>query len=307
MLLERMTATSGLSMRYLRATSSSASHRYKVYFIAKRSGGRRKIHHPSRQLKGLQRWLLQEVLSEWPVHDAAFAYRKGMSIAKHAAVHRGARFVLRMDFRDFFPSISVQDFGRYRKSNSGLFREWSGGDIEFFENVIFRFGELTIGAPTSPAFSNALCFYLDEELTAEARRQQCKYTRYADDLFFSCQRPEVLSSLEKSVVSIVESLSLPSDLELNLKKTRHSSRKRRQRITGVVLTSDGGISVGRNLKRTLSAMVHQVDKLGEKERERLAGMLAFVHGVEPDFTDRLIRKYSAEKVQSAQKPPSRSN
>lgn len=66
----------------------TASHHYKTYAIPKRDGGTRTIEHPSKKLKALQRWLLTNVLEGLPVHPAAMAYKKGISIFDNAKAMR---------------------------------------------------------------------------------------------------------------------------------------------------------------------------------------------------------------------------
>src|SRR5438045_6885588 len=41
------------------------------------------------------------------------------------------------------------------------------------------------GAPTSPSITNALCLRLDARLSGLAKKLDCRYTRYADDMTFS--------------------------------------------------------------------------------------------------------------------------
>ena len=106
------------------------------------------------------------VIASWPVHPApATAYRKGKTILDNAKVHAKSKYLLRMDLHDFFPSLKMQDLREYAKQRSGLFTDWTNEDFESFGRLIFREGQLTIGAPTSPAISNALCFDLDVRLT----------------------------------------------------------------------------------------------------------------------------------------------
>lgn len=299
MLLEDCAKANGISRTHLLALARSASHRYKMYSIPKRAGGRREIHHPARQLKAVQRWLLHEVIAHWPVHPAAFAYRKGVGIARHGEVHRGAKYTLRLDFQDFFPSITVSDYRSFVASSSDLFSKWTPEDHVFFDSIVFRFGRLTIGAPTSPALSNALCMQMDMELFNLSGELGCRYSRYADDLFFSCGVPGVLSLAEERIKRVIAGLAVPAGLRVNEEKTRHRSRKGKQVVTGVVLTSQGGLSVGRDLKRVLRAQVHQLPSLSNEERSKLAGMLAYVHSVEPDFVSRLRSRYGDSTVDAA--------
>jgi RNA-directed DNA polymerase len=83
----------------------SAPKMYKVYKIPKRTHGHRIIAHPAKSLKYYQR-LLNTILTEiLPVHDAACAYRAGKSIKDNAVIHKKSRYLLKMDFVDFFNSI----------------------------------------------------------------------------------------------------------------------------------------------------------------------------------------------------------
>jgi RNA-directed DNA polymerase len=60
----------------------SASARYKTYQIPKRNGGSRLIAQPARKVKLLQRALIETTLTHLPVHEAATAYRRGVSIQR---------------------------------------------------------------------------------------------------------------------------------------------------------------------------------------------------------------------------------
>ena len=134
--------------RVIRAIARRANHSYKSYRIPKRRGGSREIHHPSKQLKALQRWLLEHVIVNWPIHDVATAYRRERSILHNAARHSESRYLLRMDFEISFLQSPAKDLRAYL--------------AEF---------KLTIGAPTSPALSNAICFKLDQRLDFIARER----------------------------------------------------------------------------------------------------------------------------------------
>ena len=101
MIVQQISKELGLSPGYLDKLARTASFRYKKYSIKKRSGGQRLIHHPARELKLIQRWLVEKILSHLPVHRAATAYRRGSSIRKNAALHVDNNYLLRVDFQDF--------------------------------------------------------------------------------------------------------------------------------------------------------------------------------------------------------------
>src|SRR5690606_17176263 len=112
-LVERLSGLSGLSSVDIQRVIRTAPRRYKVFPIEKRGGGYRIVAQPSRELKMLQRITVNKVLTDLPVHEAAHGYVKGKGIRTNAMAHKGARYILKMDLENFFPSIRPLDFARY--------------------------------------------------------------------------------------------------------------------------------------------------------------------------------------------------
>jgi RNA-directed DNA polymerase len=298
----------GLPTAFVRSITNAASYEYKEYPIQKRTGGFRIIHHPSRRLKALQRWLLGNIIEKLTVHEAARAYRKNLSVFDNAVAHASSRYLLRMDMSNFFPSIKDEDIANYIAERKALavFSNWTSSDVGDFIKLVCRHSELTIGAPTSPGLSNAICYDMDVRLQALCARSQVTYTRYADDLFISSDRPNVLHQIEKDVERAISELELPSGLKINSAKTRHSSRRGTRRVTGIILGSDGKPHIGRALKRRIRSLIHKFDSLDSTTRCRLTGMLAYAIGFDPQFINRLITKYGPSKVRQARGMPTRS-
>jgi RNA-directed DNA polymerase len=296
---ERIAHDLALPSAFIHSVARTASYEYKTYTIPKRTGGVRIIHHPSRRLKALQRWLLTNIIERLPTHDAAMGYRIGRSTMDNARRHTGSNYLLRLDFSNFFESITSTDVRAYIADRSLLFSGWLTGDIEFFCSIVCRNDALTIGAPTSPALSNVLCFDLDQAIQNYCQVRDVSYTRYADDLFFSTRTPKILNSLEAEVTRICRNLRFPASLALNPTKVRHSSKRGARRVTGVVLGSDERAYVGRRLKRKIRAQIHQLERLSPTERSSLAGLIAYVMGNDPSFINSLINKYGLERVREA--------
>ena len=242
---------------------------------------------------------MKAVIERWPVHDAAYAYCAGRGIRQNASVHSTGAFLLRMDFKNFFPSLLRRHVGEYLESRSPGLGKWSASDREFFLSVVCKGDALTIGAPTSPSLSNALCFELDSRLTALATDRGARYSRYADDLFFSTARPGLLGTMAGYVRRAVAELPFPNGLTLNEDKTHHTSRRWRREVTGLILTPQGELSLGRNRKRFIRGLVHRYEKLTGEERSSLRGLLSFARSIEPDLINRLVLKYGPERVKSA--------
>lgn len=299
-LFERLLQDAPFSRDELAAIIATASRRYKTYEIEKRNGkGSRTIAQPSAEVKLLQRLLVDQVISTWPVHDAAMGYRRRRSITMHAERHVNSRFLLKLDLVDFFPSITASDIRAHatRQQRPQL----TSDDIELLTKLLVwrkkttREYCLSIGAPSSPACSNALMYEFDSLASAMSKSRGVTYSRYADDLAFSTDTPGVLQDIEKTVRGLLELLPYPR-LRINKTKTINVSRRHRRTLVGLVLTPTGAISLGRDRKRSIRAAVHAFARgtLSSEEVRSLQGMLAFVMSSEPTYLDRLARTYGPE-------------
>jgi hypothetical protein len=74
---------------------------------------------------------------------------------------------------------------------------------------------------------------MDSQLTEISKKVSVTYSRYADDLFFSTDQPNILATLESTVVSAIADLTLPRGLAINPAKTRHSSMRGTHRVTSL--------------------------------------------------------------------------
>ena len=67
-------------------------------------------------------------------------------------------------------------------------------------------------------------------------------------------------------------------------------------VTGIVLAPDGHALLGRDVKRKIRAQIHRVESLNNKQRQSLAGLIAYAIGIDPDFLNALILKYGIAKI-----------
>jgi hypothetical protein len=296
--LPLLVAGTGLSESDVIKIISNAPLRYKNYTIPKRRGGERTISQPARELKALQRILTEQFLSKLPVHQSATSYRVGTSIKHNALAHASNGPILKFDFANFFPSISARDWTNYCE-REGLKLETR--DIWISTNIFFhrrsRQGRLSlaIGAPSSPCLSNILMNAFDTKIASELASDQVTYTRYADDLTFSAKRTGYLNQVEKILRRTIKEMKSPS-LTLNESKTTLATKKYKRFVTGLILTNDGKVSLGRERKRRIrAALKHYADhRLDIRQQAKLAGLIAFVHDVERDFILRMEKKYGSE-------------
>jgi len=280
----------------------SAPYRYKVFEIDKKDGkSKRTIAQPARELKAIQYWVMANVLRKFPIHSAAMAYRRRRSISTNAAKHASNCFLLKLDFKNFFHSIKAEDLEVFLAGRKNS--ELSAEDILHLKKILFwnrrREGKLimSIGAPSSPMLSNILMYEFDKRVQTFCAKKKVTYTRYADDLTFSTNRPNVLREVEIQVTEICKRMEHPR-LRLNTEKTVHASRGGARRVTGLVLANDGQVSLGHDRKRLIRAQVHHflVGRLSPDEAVKLRGMLAFVNSAEPSFIQNLRDHYGSSEI-----------
>ena len=259
-LLHELSAEFGISTKDLVRIIMSGPQRYKVYEIPKRNGGIRVIAQPARDLKILQRYLLDTKLSLLPVHPAATGYVHGRNIAHNARLHVHGRFVLKLDFENFFPSIKVIDWENVvRKSPLKL----APLDLTLFNYIMFwgnhspQPQRLSIGAPTSPALSNIVMFRLDEKFGRAGSKSNVTYSRYADDITVSGETSESVLHFEAMARSLVATARSPT-LRFNEEKRGLYGMGQRRMVTGLIITPDNRVSIGRDRKRLISAMLHKI-------------------------------------------------
>jgi RNA-directed DNA polymerase len=299
-LLLALSVEFGLGTNDLLRIINTAPARYKVYSIPKRNGGIRIIAQPSRELKDIQRFVLRNTLSKLPVHPSAMGYVTGRNIHANAHAHIRARCILKLDFKDFFPSITVRDWERYAKASKLKF---GSGELALYSLILF-WGRgsyqpkcLSIGAPTSPILSNLILFELDTALARTAAELGVIYTRYADDITASAERVEDLLRFEAVARSVVSKMKSPV-LTFNDEKRGIYTKAQRRIVTGLILTPTQNVSLGRQRKRLISVMLHKV-ALGESDPQKTAvlkGLLGFCLANEPEFVSRMRTKYGNDVV-----------
>jgi RNA-directed DNA polymerase len=300
-LLEILAAKIPASLEDLDAIARTACFRYKTYEVPKRSGnGFRTIAQPAPEVKWIQSVVVEEVIKGWPIHSAATAYRKKISTAEHAARHAKSRFLLKLDFADFFPSIKASDVATHVAIFSP---QLSIPDQRLLVNILTWRNKktgaqcLSIGAPSSPFVSNSMMNEFDVQMEAFCRNSEVNYSRYADDLALSTNRENLLAEIEVQTRRLLQDLRYPR-LRLNPNKTVNVSKRNHRSLVGLTLTPEGGVSVGRDKKRLLRAQIHwfTTKQLKSEDEAQLRGTLAYVLSVEPRFVARMATLYGEETL-----------
>ncbi|MCJ7601912.1 MAG: retron St85 family RNA-directed DNA polymerase [Desulfobulbaceae bacterium] len=312
-IIEYLSSTLSVDTERIKKYISTCPHRYKVYRIAKRNGaGIRIIAQPAKELKYLQKTVCDKYLHSLPVHKACMAYKKNTNIKDNALIHVKNNYLLKMDFKDFFPSINPSDLLKHIEKHL----TWDICDEDKFviKNLFFYLPErksslkLSIGAPTSPFISNTIMHEFDSSISEICNRNEISYSRYADDISFSTNKKDILFGFSKKINDTLKKCDYPNIL-INQDKTVFLSRKGNMHITGLVLTNDGKISIGRKKKRYIKSLVYKYisGKLMKEEESFLSGYLSFCWSVDSDFIYILEKKYGQQVIDRLRKKCHRTN
>jgi RNA-directed DNA polymerase len=284
--------------------SLTMPRRYKTYYIFKRNGiDLRLIAHPSRESKLIQRVVVDELRPILPISKCATAYEKGTSIRLNALRHVNSRYILKMDCKNFFPSITPELLFFVAEKN-----EISISEIDkiFLENVLFYKStrraklRMSIGAPSSPFISNFIMKNFDDAMEKECFERNITYTRYADDMTFTTNRKDILFDVPKVVTALLN-VHCNKKIRINSEKTVFSSKRFNRHVTGIVLTNNDELSIGRARKREIFSLMNscKYNKLDGGQRQKLKGLINFAQSIEHDFISRLKKKYGDWYVEDA--------
>lgn len=257
---------------------------YCSFNLPKKRGGFRRIDAPSKKLKNVQRWILDNILYKLDAGDFAHGFVPNKSIVTNASIHVGQELVLGIDIKDFFPRITLNKVEE-------LFNR-----IGYNRDIAHDLGELCTfnyvlpqGAPTSPMISNLIARSMDDKLSKFCEEKNFNYSRYADDITISGRK-----NLPRHK-SLIFSMIKEEGFSINKEKVRISGRGSSQRVTGLVVNDK--VTLGREKKKRLRAIVHNIEKNGPVTenrdndpffKEKIFGHLALAKMIYPDFGNVLL-------------------
>lgn len=228
--------------------SSFSSKFYRRYNILKSDGRLRAIRQPRRDLKGVQAWILRNILDKLTASAYATAYIKRRNIKDNVSPHRNNRFFVCLDMEEFFPSISIR-----RVAKTFLLIGYSKAVSEVLALLCTCNGNLPQGAITSPSMSNLITAKLDRRIAGYTSKRNITYTRYADDITLSSNNPVTLHKSLARILKIIKS----EHFKPNMSKLRILGPRRRCSITGLIKNnSEAKFGIGKKKKRRMRAVMH---------------------------------------------------
>jgi retron-type reverse transcriptase len=192
--------------------------------------------------------------------------------------------IVKVDIEDFFGTINslmIKKALRKEKVPDGY--------IDEILNCCTLNDALPQGSPASPFLANLVFKDTDKRLGGLAGNFDAVYSRYADDLCFSSNNPEL-----NLILPPLEWILHQAGFKVNKKKTRILRQGKRQIVTGVVVNKES--NVPRELRRNTRARIFKLkmaalqDKvIDQNEYKSLYGLSSYIRGISPESGAKLSR------------------
>ncbi|WP_372445002.1 reverse transcriptase family protein [Microbispora corallina] len=317
--LRHLAHRTGAPYTYLREIVSRRRDAYHVFQIRRRSGRTpRVISSPDPTLMHVQRWMLAHILNHAPVHPAAYAYRRRLSISHCAARHLGANWLIKLDLHNFFHSIderqvyavflrlgyaSLPSFEMARLCtrqatpefpNLGRFQPRPHRERIISDYTTTMLGYLPQGAPTSGALANIVAEPIDERLNAIADEHDLVYTRYADDITFSGLSPFDRRHAAR-IVRLARTAVHTTGFEVHDRKTHIVPPGARRIVLGLLVDGER-LRLPRDTRARIDAHIYGAERFGLANHQTtrgfasllgliryVDGLLAFAHDIDSQW------------------------
>jgi len=256
----------------------------------------RVIDNPSLELKRIQRAINTKLLRplEFPIQVCGGV--KGRSVADNIRLHSGARVLVTLDIRKFFPSVtSLQVHAMWYK---GLNCSPRISDLLTKLTTFER--RLPQGAPTSTLLANLVLLRAGQEIWNKCHQENVVYSFWVDDLAFSGDNARAV------IQTAVESLRA-AGFAVSHSKLKVCGPGERKMLTGRMLGRF--ISVHPDRLARIRSGIHKLEtgEVASGERDgyirSLEGQIAYIASIIPHKGIRLqVALETAQAKQIGKQP-----
>lgn len=295
--LDSISFSFGVPIRFIESVIDNPEEYYQELRIPKKGRNRSKyriVFKAQEKLAHLQSEIKSHIehniynkdktIKEEYVTKYANGFIRGKGIVQNARNHLDKKYLLNVDIRNFFKSITIKDVYHV------LIKLGTPHDgAEIISELITYNGKLEEGLHCSPLISNLHCYNLDHELYRIASAHGCSYSRYADDISFS-------SNTRTPKLNLIEQVFKKHHFQMNQIKTRFSKRGQPQYVTGLSVTDSKYPRIPKPMKRQLRQELHYMKKYGYRshfekigidsgsileEMLRITGRIRYISAIEP--------------------------
>lgn len=203
-------------------------------------------------LKPIQIRIKDNILSRVDYPEYLNGFVRGRDYLRNAKMHAGSKYMVCMDIKNFFPSISSQVVMRVWKE----FFHFGHDVSETLVGLTTLNGVVPQGGVTSPGISN-LVFFKDEPLVVRKLKSLgFNYTRYVDDIVVSSG--DLVSDQQKSAaISLVYGMLYRNGFRP--KRSKHESFHSGQRMMVTKLVANKKPSLPAEERSRIRGAVHSLE------------------------------------------------
>ena len=245
-------------------------------------------------LKTIQYKILSNILKRLTPCPSSFGGVKGKSIKSNAIVHARSKYILKLDIKNFYPSIHSSKVYKF------FIKQECSPDVSRILSALTTYNySLPLGASTSPMLADQIVRSIDLRINGMANKAGLKYTRYVDDITLSGSFD--LERMSQTIAKILKQsgFKIKKD-KLEYYKPYEIGQERI--ITGVRIT-DGRISAPLDyvsaLESELKSAIYQSRKKivdGELQtREHYRGKIVYIKWLDPKLGQKLLKLYRKVK------------
>jgi hypothetical protein len=179
-----LAATLGMSTVALHDFVKFVSSKYSEFDILKKNGKLRPIASPNHDLKIVQKRINRFIFGNVEYPEYLFGGIPGQDYVKNANFHAGAKALITLDVRNFYPSISSK-----LVENVFLhFCKFPPGVAKILTELTTLNGVVPQGACTSSHIANLVLHDVEARIVSDFRDKQFTYSRLIDDISISAKR-----------------------------------------------------------------------------------------------------------------------
>lgn len=265
---------------------------YDKIVIPKKDGDKRIIYSPEIHLKCLQKAILEFLYTQLKFPKYVVGFVPGKNTMDHARFHLNKKICIKMDIKDFFPSIYASSI------YLNLCKRLPDHVAMIITNLCTYKGHAAQGIPTSPCLAN-MCFdSVDKDLISLCKRNDMTYSRYADDMVFSTNSDINPDEFIKKAYKIINQ----KGYRINSKKTRIMKDGKTKKICGIIVSDR--LNLPKENRKKIRAIVHNSldngieNECGSDELSFIMfveGYLSYIKPINPKLYGELYVKWKKAK------------
>lgn len=265
--LDELCSKLGVKPAELMYQAQNIEKNIQVKKIPKMSGGERMITSPNNKLKKLQRNVKNLFFSNYSYADYIYGLG-GNTLKDHAKVHTGSRTLVKVDLRDFYPSITNRQVYKMWVNDFGI----DSKTARLLTKLTTLNGYLQQGFPTSSHIAAVIAQPMGKDLLAYCDSNGLKFSQYVDDLNFSGKEVTY-----KHMFTLIMRCAHQAGFSVKRKKTTVYGAKTGKIITGVSLV-DNRIRAPKRIRKKVVDSIKRLslDPGDDSSRKTAIGYRRFI-------------------------------